>query len=96
MPRWLIRGLLDQSTRRAIRAGLHGKLGEVRILLRGIGMGGTASILLWNMGYDPVFSAVELATDTKVPSYVDEWDILAYGPRQVVMARARSLRPLSC
>ena len=40
MPRWLIRGLLDQVFRRAVRAGLRGRLGEMRVLLRGIGMGG--------------------------------------------------------
>ena len=86
MPRWLIRGLLDQVIRRAVRAGLRGRLGEVRVLLRGIGMGGTVSILIWNMGYDPVFTAVETATGTRVPSYVDDGAILARGPRQVVAA----------
>ena len=47
-----------------VRAGLHGKLGAIRLWLRGLGMGGAASILIWNMGYDPVFTAIELATDT--------------------------------
>ena len=82
----LIRGLLDQVIRRAVRAGLRGRLGEVRLLLRGIGMGGTASILIWNIGYDPVFTAIEVATGTRVPSYVDDGAILARGPRQVVAA----------
>ena len=68
MPRWLVRGLLDQVIRRAARACLRGRLGEVRLLRRGIGMGGTASILIWNMGYDPAFTAVEIATRTRVPS----------------------------
>ena len=72
--------------RRAVRAGLRGRLGEVRILLRGIGMGGTASVLIWNMGYDPVFTAIEIATGTRVPSYVDDGAMLARGPRQVVVA----------
>ena len=46
MPVWLVRGLLDQVIRRAVRACLRGRLGEVRMLLRGIGMGGTANILI--------------------------------------------------
>ena len=50
MPRWLIRGLLDQVVCCAVRAGLHGKLGAIRLLLRGIGTGGTANALIWNMG----------------------------------------------
>ena len=58
MPRWLVRGLLDPVVRRAIRAGLHGKLGGIRLLLRGIGTGGAANVLIWNMGYDPVFTAM--------------------------------------
>ena len=84
MPRWLIRGLLNQVVARVVRAGIQGRLGRPRTLLRSVGMGGTASILLWNMGYGPVFTAVELATGTLVPSYVDDGEILAYGPRQAV------------
>ena len=81
-----MRGLLDQIIRRAVCACLRGRLGEARLLRRGIGMGGTASILIWNMGYDPVFTAVEIATNTRVPSYVDDGAILARGPVQVVAA----------
>ena len=72
--------------RRVIRSGLGGKLGPPRLLLRGIDMGGTASVLLWNMGYDPVFTVVELATLVEIPSYVDDGEMLAYGPKQVVAA----------
>ena len=86
LPRWLLRGLLDQVWRRAVRSGLGGRLGPVRLLLRGLGMGGTASVLLWNMGYDPVSTAVELATAVEIPSYVDDGEMLAYGPKQVVAA----------
>ena len=38
------------------------------------------------MGYDPVFTAIAVATGTRVPSYVDDGAILARGPRQVVAA----------
>ena len=86
LPRWLMRGLLDQIIRRAVCACLRGRLGEARLLRRGIGMGGTASILIWNMGCDPVITAVEIATNTRVPSYVDDGAILARGPVQVVAA----------
>ena len=51
------------------------------VLLRGLGMGGTASTLIWNIGYDPVFTAVELTTGALVPSYVDDGAILPHGPR---------------
>ena len=50
LPRWLMRGLLDQIIRRCVCACLRGRLGEARLLRRGIGMGGAASILIWNMG----------------------------------------------
>ena len=49
-------------------------------------MGGAASVLIWTIGYDPVFTAVEVATCTCVPSYVDDGEILAHGPCQVVAA----------
>ena len=38
------------------------------------------------MGYDPVFTAVEIATGTRVPSYNDDGAVLARGPVQVVAA----------
>ena len=49
IPRWLVRGLLDQAVRRAVRVGLRGKFGAIRLILRGIGMGGAASILIWHV-----------------------------------------------
>ena len=70
MPTWLIRGLLDQVARRAVRSGIGGRLGAPCALLRGLGMGGgggTASGLIWNIGYDPVFTAVERAAGSIVP-----------------------------
>eukprot|EP00974_Lingulodinium_polyedra_P063949 6175589-Lingulodinium_polyedra.AAC.1 len=39
--------------------------GPHRGLKRSIGMGGTASTVLWNIGYDPVVHA------TQGPAYVD-------------------------
>ena len=68
------------------RSGLGGKLGPLRLLLRGLGMGGTASVLLWNMGYDPVFTAAELVTAVEIPSYVHDGEMLPHGPKQVVAA----------
>ena len=60
-----------------------GKLGPLRLLLRGLGVGGTASVLLWNMGYDPVFTSAELATAVEIPSYVHDGEMLPHGPKQV-------------
>eukprot|EP00974_Lingulodinium_polyedra_P038340 3675291-Lingulodinium_polyedra.AAC.1 len=40
------------------RAKVADYAGPVRSLLRGIGMGGPASTLLWSSGYDPVVDGV--------------------------------------
>jgi hypothetical protein len=38
------------------------------------------------MGYDPVFTAAELATAVEIPSYVHDGEMLLHGPKQVVAA----------
>ena len=86
MPRWLVRGLLDQFARRSVRSSCRGHLGAPRMLLRGIGMGGTSSTLIWNMGYDPIFTFVEQSTGVLVPSYMDDGEVLSHGPYQTVAA----------
>ena len=73
-----MRDLIDQIAWRAVRAGFGGRLGERRTLLRGLGMGGTASTMIWNIGYDPVFTTVESVTGALAPSYVDYGEALLW------------------
>ncbi|MFM7979242.1 MAG: hypothetical protein ACKPKO_07995, partial [Candidatus Fonsibacter sp.] len=50
MPPWLIRGLVDQAADRTVRWGLLGASAPLKLLRRGVGLGGTASTLIWNIG----------------------------------------------
>eukprot|EP00974_Lingulodinium_polyedra_P032436 3123959-Lingulodinium_polyedra.AAC.1 len=60
-------------TGRAVTARVGGRLGPLRRLRRNIGMGGTASTVLWDMGYDPIVHA------TNGPTYVDDLAGLTIG-----------------
>ena len=69
--------------RRLTVPGLAGV--EQRELGRSIGMGGTASVLIWNMVYDPILYALHLATGRSIPTYVDDTACLLRSPREAFM-----------
>ena len=48
---------------------------------RGIGMGGTASVLIWNVAYDPIIYATEAAAGSACPTYVDDTTCLVDSPQ---------------
>ena len=45
-------------------------------------MGGTESLLLWALAYDPIVEGLEAATGTRCPTRVAGLSALAYGPPQ--------------
>ena len=49
-------------------------------------MGGPASPLCWNLGYDQVVFAVRAATGAPVPTYVDDLAALVTGAVQALRA----------
>ena len=53
---------------------------------RGIGMGGTASVMLWNAAYDPIIYATEAAAGAACPTYVDDTACLVDSPRGAMRA----------
>ena len=55
---------------------------------RGIGMGGTASVLFWNAAYDPIIYATEAAAGTACPTYVDDTACLLCSPRSAFLCCA--------
>eukprot|EP00972_Heterocapsa_arctica_P095344 14061691-Heterocapsa_arctica.AAC.1 len=49
-------------------------------------MGGPASPFLWCLGYDPIIFALEQATSTEPPTYVDDLAGLVWGPAHALRA----------
>ena len=49
-------------------------------------MGGPASPLTWNIGYDPVVHGLAVAVRAPTPTYVDDLAALVSGPSQAVRA----------
>ena len=45
-------------------------------------MGGTASLFIWNLAFDPVVAAMRSATGARPPTYVDDLAALVRGPKQ--------------
>lgn len=56
-------------------------MGPIRTMFRSIGMGGPASMLLWNIGYDPIVDAIG------GPTYVDDLAALNVGPTRTLRAQ---------
>ena len=71
-PPWLQFALLALVADRQVQTCKGRYKGPLRYLLRSIGMGGTASPLLWNMGYDPIIETVAAAAASPCPTYVDD------------------------
>ena len=78
IPRWAtsVGDALAQD--RAVRAMLESRVGPEMRLRRSLGMGGTSSMLEWNMGYDPIVDAVG------GPVFVDDLAGLTRGPRRTL------------
>ena len=83
-PLWLLRSLLGLCQRRAVRFIRGAFLGPLRQLLRSVGMGGTASPLLWCLSYDPIIAAVASVAGAPCPTYVDDLAALLSGARQTL------------
>ena len=74
LPQWAINAFLVSVEGRRLRDQLRdGWISPV--LLRGAGMGGPLSPLTWNVNFDPIIWATQLATCCEVLGYVD--DLLA-------------------
>eukprot|EP00974_Lingulodinium_polyedra_P046461 4450830-Lingulodinium_polyedra.AAC.1 len=58
---------------RAVAARVNGRVKPRGRLRRSIGVGGTASTVVWNLGYDPIVRA------TQGPAYVDDFSGLTVG-----------------
>ncbi|MFM7986811.1 MAG: reverse transcriptase domain-containing protein, partial [Candidatus Fonsibacter sp.] len=85
LPAWLLAGLMDQAMGRRVFSPAEGVV-EERPLLCGIGMGGTASALLWTVCYDPVLVFIERAAGVVANAYVDDCAVLTRGPGQTLSA----------
>ena len=72
LPPWLQHALLALVADRQVQTCKGRYKGPLRYLLRSIGMGGTVSPLLWNMGYDPIIETVGAAAAGPCPTYVDD------------------------
>ena len=64
---------------RAVRTSHRGTPGPIRHILRGIGMGGTASGFIWNPAYDPIVEGAQIATGAPPPAHVDDLAGLVVG-----------------
>ena len=49
--------------------------------------GGTASLFIWNLVFDPVVAAMRGAVGARAPTYVDDLAALVRGPRQAARAQ---------
>ena len=67
LPDWAVVGFMDVTAGRRVAAVVGRWMGPLRDLLRGMGMGGPASPLLWNMGFDPILVALAEALGIEVP-----------------------------
>ena len=57
---------------RSVRFCRGSYTGPLRRMLRSVGMGGTASPLLWSIAYDPIISAASSVTGAPCPTHVDD------------------------
>ena len=83
LARWLMRAFMGLTAGRSVQAVHGGRLGDVHELLRSVGMGGTASMLIWNISYDPIVEGSHQAVQASTPTFADDLAGLATGPAQV-------------
>ena len=84
MPQWVIRSLLGLVNGRRVQGYVGGKLGLIRTLRWGLGMGGPGSPFLWGLAYDPIITGVGAASKAECFTYVDDLAGLVAGPRQAM------------
>ena len=87
LPRWAMAALLALVVGRAVLFLFHGWLGPRRPIRRGFGMGGTASLFLWDVAYDPIVYGMRAVVGADAPTFVDDLAALVRGPRQAAMAQ---------
>ena len=66
-PAWLQRAVVNLTVGRLTRAASPAGLGPSRALMRGLGMGGTVSPLIWAMAYDPIIVGAARAVGAPPP-----------------------------
>ena len=86
MAAWLVCALLGLACGRVVRSQREGRPGPRCALRRSIGMGGPASPLTWNIGYDPIVAGLAAAVRIPDPTYVDDLAAFVVGPAQAVRA----------
>ena len=96
LPGWLRWAVMALVAGRAVRGVACGRLGPRRVLYCSIGMGGTASALVWCVAYDPVVAAVAAVAGCACPTYVDDTAALVRGPRQVWVAEIALMAATRC
>ena len=78
LPERMVRGVLALVANRWVKSSLTARAWHLR---RSIGMGGTASPLIWNLCYDPIVWAVAACTGVPAPTFVDDLAALVRGPQ---------------
>ncbi|MFM7988335.1 MAG: reverse transcriptase domain-containing protein, partial [Candidatus Fonsibacter sp.] len=96
LPHWARLLLYDTAADRTVRHDDLGNRGFVRQLRCGIGMGGTAGLLLLNMAYDPIVHGLRAAVGVVAPIFVDDLAALVWGPRQAARVQAFLLAAGHC
>ena len=72
LPAWQIRAFLALVDSRSVHFCWGSYKGPIRRLLRSVGMGGTASPLLWCIRYDPIIAGTASVSGAPCPTYVDD------------------------
>ena len=86
-PLWHRGGLLLQVIGREVAPHPEGGGAECSMQLgRGIGMGGTSSVLSWGTAHDPAIYATEAAAGAACPTHVDDTACLATSTRGAMRA----------
>jgi uncharacterized membrane protein YGL010W len=78
---WVVVAFLGLVVGRRVAGCTRGVLGHSRTLARSIGMGGTANLVLWDLGYDPIVYTVGTVGHARSPTFVDDLAALVHGPR---------------
>ena len=82
MPLWMMIAFFSLVAGRSVRAYIAGRLGTQRQLLCGTGMGGPASMFVWNIAYDPVIVGTSDAAKAPCPTCSGDLNGHVVGPGQ--------------